>query len=225
MRNDLPTIFFSAAPALLVRIEGDPVYRTVPGTELQRVVNTTALIVRDVTGMCYLKILDGWMEAYSLDANWWSVSVVGPDLGEVALRQAVASKTVDLVDRVDPKNATGMSSLANGPAPVIFISTTPAALIVTDGPMKFAPIKGTSLQYVVNTSADVFREPTDQELYLLTSGRWFRSWNVEGPWQLVASSELPADFARIPDGSPKARVKASVTSAPRHGSLKMEAGR
>ena len=196
-----------------------------PGTELQRVVNTTALIVRDVTGMCYLKILDGWMEAYSLDANWWSVSVVGPDRGDVALRQAVASKTLDLLDRVDPKNATGISSLANGPAPVIFISTTPAALIVTDGAMIFAPIKGTSLEYVVNTSADVFREPTDQELYLLTAGRWFRSWNIEGPWQVVASSQLPADFARIPDGSPKARVKASVTSAPRHGLLKMEVGR
>jgi hypothetical protein len=72
--------------------------------------------------------------------------------------------------------------------------------------MVFATIEGTSLQYVANTRADVFMEPTDQELYLLSSGRWFRSWRTEGPWQRVASGELPADFARIPDGSPKARV-------------------
>lgn len=171
---------------------------------------TKPLIVRDVAGMCYLKILDGWMEAYSLDDGWWSVSGLAPDGGNVALGQAVASKTVDLLDGVDWKNPAGTPSLANGPAPVIFISTTPAELIVTNGPMVFDTIEGTSLQYVVNTTADVFREPTDQELYLLTSGRWFRSWKPEGPWQFVASSNLPADFARIPDGSPKARVKTSI---------------
>ena len=205
-----PTIVFSTSPAVLVLIDGDPVYRPVPGTELQRVINTKPLIVRDVAGMCYLKILDGWMEAYSLDDGWWSVSGVKPDGGNVALQQAVASKTVDLLDGVDPKNPAGTPSLANGQAPAIFVSTTPAVLIVTDGPMAFRTIDGTSLQYVVNTSADVFKEPTDQELYLLVSGRWFRSWKTEGPWQFVASSDLPADFARIPDGSPKARVKASI---------------
>jgi hypothetical protein len=206
-----PKIIFSTSPAVLILIDGEPVYRPVPGTGLQRVMNTKPLIVRDVTGMCYLKILDGWMEAYSLDDGWWSPSGLAPDGGNVALGQAVASKTVDLLDGVDRKNPAGKPSLANGPAPVIFISTKPAELILTDGPMVFRTIEGTSLQYVVNTSADVFREPTDQELYLLMSGRWFRSWRTDGPWQFVATNELPADFARIPDGSPKARIKASIT--------------
>jgi hypothetical protein len=204
-----PKIIFSTSPAVLVLIDGDPIYRPVPGTELQRVMNTKPLIVRDVAGMCYLKILDGWMEAYALD-DGWSASGLAPDGGNVALRQAVASKTVDLLDGVGRKNPAGTPSLANGPAPAVFISTKPAELILTDGPMVFRTIEGTSLQYVVNTSADVFREPTDQELYLLTSGRWLRSWQPGGPWQVVASNELPADFAQIPDGSPKARVKASI---------------
>jgi hypothetical protein len=214
--NDPPAIIFSASPAVLILIDGGhPVYRPVPGTELQRIVNTRALIVRDVTGMVYLKIRDGWMQAYSLDAGWWSVAGVPPDGAKIALQQAVASKTVDLIDGADPKNPAGRPSLANGSAPVIFISTTPAMLIVTDGPMVFAPIEGTSLEYVVNTSADVFTEPTDQELYVLASGRWFRSWTTEGPWQFVATSELPADFARIPDGSPKAGVKTAIPAHPR----------
>jgi hypothetical protein len=138
-----------------------------------------------------------------------------PDGGDVAFKQAVAEGTVDRLDHINPSNPTGRPSLAYGRAPAVFISTTPAELIVTDGPMIFATIEGTSLEYVVNTSADVFREPTDHELYVLTSGGWFRSWSTEGPWQTVASSELPADFARIPDGSAKASVKASVTNAPR----------
>jgi hypothetical protein len=67
----------------------------------------------------------------------------------------------------------------------------------------------------VNTNDDVFREPTDQELYVLVAGRWFRSWKTDGPWQAVATGDLPADFARIPDGSPKAGVKASLAGGGR----------
>ncbi len=208
--NKPPRIIFSTTPARLVLIDGVPVYRPVPGTGLQRIVNTRALIVRDAAGMCYLKTLDGWMEAYSLDSGSWSVSGVPPEGGTVALRQAAGSGTIDLIDSVAPESPTGPHSLPNESAPMVVISTTPTVMIVTDGPMAFAPVENTSLQYVVNTNADVFREPTDQELYLLTSGRWFRSWKPAGPWQSVAANELPADFRQIPDGSPKARVKASI---------------
>jgi hypothetical protein len=202
-------VFFSTSPARLILVDGDPVYRPVPGTELQRIVNTKPLIVRDVAGMYYLKILDGWMEAYSLYANW-SVSGVGPDGAGLVLQQARATSAVDLLDRADPGNPAGTRSLATGPAPAIFLSTTPAELIVTNGPMVFGGIEGTALEYVVNTSADLFKEPTDRELYLLISGRWLRSWTIEGPWQPVARRDLPADFARIPDGSPKAKVKLAM---------------
>src|SRR5258708_1352012 len=210
--NVPPRIIFTTTPARLILIDGVPVYRPVPGTELQRIINTRPLILRDSSGMCYLKILDGWMEAYSLDSGSWSVSGVPPEGGAAALRQAVASGTVDLLDEVATTNPSARHRLTDATAPTVVISTTTTVLIVTDGPMAFATIDGTSLQYVANTSSDVFREPTDQELYLLTSGGWFRSWKPEGPWRSVASSELPADFARIPDGSPKARVKASIGS-------------
>ena len=102
--------------------------------------------------------------------------------------------------------------MSDATAPTVIVARAPAQLIVTDGPMAFAPIEGTALEYVVNTNADVFREPTDQELYVLIAGQWFRSWKLAGPWQAVPTRELPADFARIPDGSPKAGVKASILS-------------
>lgn len=213
VKTNPPTIILSTVPAIIVRIDGDPVFRPVPGTELQRIVNTKPLIVRDVIGTYYLKVLDGWMEAYSLDGVSWSVSGVAPTGSSLALQQAVASKTVDLLDGVDPKNPAGARSLTDEPAPNIFISKASAELIVTEGPMVFAPIEGTSLEYVANTTADLFREPTDQELYLLIAGQWFRSWKADGPWQSVPGGELPADFARIPDASPKARVKASIAAS------------
>ena len=208
-----PAIIFSTTPSVLVLLDGAPVYRPVPGTELERVVNTKPLIVRDPAGMCYLKLHDGWMQAYSLDSGWWSVSGVPPAGGHVALREAVASGTIDLLEGLNSESAGGVPHLSDDTAPAVVVAQTPAQMIVTDGPLVFAPIDGTSLQYVVNTNADVFKEPTDQELYVLIAGQWFRSWKPEGPWQAIASSELPADFGRIPDESPKARVKTAI--APR----------
>jgi hypothetical protein len=190
MRSETPDIIFSASPATLILINGDPVYRDVAGTALQRIVNTKALILRDETGSHYLKILDGWMETYSLD-SWWSVAGIPPEGAGVALRQAVAAKTVDLLDG-------DKHSLGSGRAPVVYVSTTPAVLVVTDGAPRFASVAGTSLEFVENTQAKVFREPTDQELYVSVSGRWFRSWTTAGPWQYVPSDQLPADFAKIP---------------------------
>ena len=78
------------------------------------------------------------------------------------------------------------------------VSTTPAALIVTEGEPRFVPLDGTSLLYVSNTTAHVFKEPTDQELYVLVSSRWFRAWTTNGPWEHVPDDELPSDIARLP---------------------------
>jgi len=50
----------------------------------------------------------------------------------------------------------------------------------------------------------------DQNYYVLVTGRWFRARALTGPWSYVAGKELPVDFFRIPDTSPKENVKASV---------------
>ena len=71
-------------------------------------------------------------------------------------------------------------------------------LIVTDGPPQFAPLQGTPILYVKNTSAHVFKEPTDQELYVFVSGQWYRAWTTDGPWEHLSSVSLPADLASLP---------------------------
>ena len=49
-----------------------------------------------------------------------------------------------------------------------------------------------------------------QQIYVLLSGRWYSAPNENGPWAYVAPNQLPADFAQIPPGSPKANVLAFV---------------
>jgi hypothetical protein len=50
----------------------------------------------------------------------------------------------------------------------------------------------------------------DGRTYVTAAGRWFRSASLAGPWDFVPGKDLPGDFARIPDTSPKENVKASV---------------
>jgi hypothetical protein len=191
-----PKFLFSEQPSILILIDGEPVYRGLPGTDLERLVNTMPFIVRDTAGIHYLKVLDGWMEAYILTGSW-SVAGVPPDGGEQALRQATAAGTVDLLQGAYPGQPRPTPTLDADQAPVVFISTPPAELIITDGPPRFATVAGTPLEYIENTSAHVFREPTDQELYVLSAGRWFSAWTTDGPWEFVPVSELPADIAAI----------------------------
>jgi hypothetical protein len=199
--EDPPRLLFAERPAILVLIDGDPVYRPVDGTDLQRIVNTKPFIVRDAAGIHYMKVYDGWMEAYSL-TSLWSVAGVPPRGAKQALQRALLGQTGDLLDGAASRTAGRTVKLDDATAPEIIISTEPAELIVTDGPPRFVKIEGTALEYVENTAANVFKEPTDEELYVLISGRWFRAWTTDGPWEVVPPSDLPSDILAIPDTSP-----------------------
>ena len=208
-RNSPPVIVFSTVPAILVSIDGPPAYRPVSGTRLERVINTHPLLVRAPAGTHYLHVFDGWMEAPALQGPWTAARATIPDLA-TALEAVKKSGNVDLLEGGDPKDPKTRPSLAKGPVPGIQVATTPTELIVTEGEPDYAPIRGTQLLYVKNTTGNVFRDLQDQMIYVLVSGRWFRSTGMGGPWVYVPGRELPADFAWIPDDSPKENVKASV---------------
>jgi hypothetical protein len=205
-----PRVIFSSSPAVLVLIDGEPVYRDVQGTALRRIVNTRSLIVRNQAGIHYLKMFDGWMESYFLSGRW-TPSGVTPEGGADALRQALAGTDVDLLTggRL-PDPAADLDSTP-APVPTVYVSTEPAALIVTDGPARYLPIEGTSLTRAENTSTDIFRA-ADGQLYVLLSGRWLSAPRSSGPWRYVTAGALPRDFARLPDGSLKRRVDASLAA-------------
>ena len=71
------------------------------------------------------------------------------------------------------------------------------------------PVRGTRLLHVNNTASVLFLHTGDGKLYFLVAGRWFRGGSLNGPWS-AASTDLPLEFAQIPDNDPAAFVKASV---------------
>jgi hypothetical protein len=210
LKNDPPRIVFSYKSAILVTIDGAAEWRPVKDSKLERVLNTRVLLVRQGKERLFVRVFDGWMTAKSLEGPW-TVEKKPPKELQAALTDAKASGQVDLLIGGNPNDAKTLPSLKQeGRSPVIVVATTPTELIVIENGPNFVAIPGTGLSYVQNTTGNVFRLASDQKLYLLASGRWFRATTFDGEWEHVANDALPADFAKIPDDSPKENVKAAV---------------
>jgi hypothetical protein len=210
LKNDPPRILFSYQSAILVYIDGEPVWRPVKDTKLERVLNTRVLVVRLAKDRLFVHVFDGWMTAKSLDGPW-TVEKKPPKELAAALQDAKASGQVDLLIGGNPNDAKTLPSLKQaGRSPEIVVATVPTELIVVEGGPNFIAIPGTGLSYVKNTTGNVFRLASDQKIYVLISGRWFRASTFDGQWEYVAGDALPEDFAKIPDDSEKENVKAAV---------------
>ena len=209
LKNEPPAVLFATKPTLLVPVEGAPHWAPVGDTGLERIVNTRALILRHPTGTFYLHLYDGFVAAWDL-AGPWTVASPVPTVLNQAQAELVAAKQVDLLAGQPDPETQQVPTLAGTGAPDVRVVTSPTELVLTEGEPKWVPIPGTQLLYIENTPSNVFKHLTDQQTYILISGRWFKAPGENGPWTHVPGKSLPADFAAIPDESPKENVKASV---------------
>lgn len=200
LSNAPPRIFVRDHPAVLILIDGDPILQRVPGAKIMRVINTPAMIVLDPESDRYFLRGDGyWMVANNVMGPWSKTGNPPASLNtvlEAGDRSAVDTKSQETS------------------VPEIIVSTEPAELIQINGEPQFSAIDDTRLLYVTNTDSDLFMSLPQQRYYVLLSGRWFSAATMDGPWEFVAGSALPADFSRIPGGHPKSAVLASVPGTP-----------
>jgi hypothetical protein len=211
LKNTPPKVYYSSSPSILVLIDGKPALRETGSPDVLRVINTRALILLDQrNGHYYFNLDDRWLT--STDLNSWKMVKLPADLVQPfkqTKQSAVQAKEVDPLNNPEVK-----ASLAKGVAPKIIVSTQPAELVQTRGSPQFQPVADTSLLYVKNAAGDIFLNTSDQNYYVLISGRWYRSKSLEGQWNYVASSSLPPDFSKIPESHPKGDVLASVSGTP-----------
>jgi len=210
VNNTPPQVLVSYTPAILVHIDGNPVWRSVPGTRLERLINTQALILREQgSSTNYLHVYDGWLYGGTLAGPWYQPMILAPGIDQVASQLARAG----VVDLIDGGKANPKPSLANG-VPTIYISETPTELLVFKGEPTFTPIAGTSLRWASNTASDVIFDTANNSYYVLLSGRWYQAAALTGPWTFVPSTSLPADFRKIPPTGPPSVVLACVAGTP-----------
>ncbi len=193
-----PKIIFINEPAVLISIDGEPRLKEESGSDLMRVINTPfTILFEPATKTYYLNADDKiWYTADDIKGDWRLVMTVPDEVAERAPKAEVDEQTDD--------------DSEPGPAPKIIVETEPAELISARGDPEFTPITGTDLLYVSNTDSDVLKSIKDQNYYVLLSGRWFASTNLEGPWKYVAGEELPDDFSSIPEDSEMGTVLYAV---------------
>src|SRR5262252_4012090 len=138
VKNEPPHIIISYKPAVLVPISGAPVFRPIPDSSLQRVINTRALIVSG-GGEVFLHVYDGWMAAPGLAGPWHVATGVSPSLDQLA-DQLAKQDAVDLLRG----NAKTPPSLATS-VPSVYIAYKPTELVVFQGQPQFTPITNTQL--------------------------------------------------------------------------------
>lgn len=198
LKNDPPKIFYSASPAILLFVDGNPVWSPVEKTNLQFLVNTNWDVFLDKkTSQYYLLADETWLTAKALNGHWTPTTALPKDFSSLPSGQNFD----EVIKHVPAHNASG--------APAVFYTNEPAELIVTEGSPVYSKVPNTQLLFVSNSENDIFIDEADGQFYILLSGRWFRAPKFGGPWS-YAGGNLPADFAKIPENSPMGHVLASV---------------
>jgi hypothetical protein len=195
-----PKIFTSRQPAILVMFFGNPKFKPVikDKPNLLFALNSNWDIFFDAVSQKYFLLnRNSWLTAPKVAGPWTPAQNLPAALSSLPANDNWANVR---------QNIPGKPAQT---APVVFVSTQPAELILLKGDPAFSPVPGTKLMRVSNTDSTLFMCSGDGNYYFLVAGRWFRAPGVDGPWT-AATKDLPADFAQIPDSDPSAVVKASV---------------
>ncbi len=194
-----PPIYYSETPAVMVLYLGEPDFKPVEGTKLTFAVNTNWVIFKDLdTSMYYLLNGDSWLMGNDpIKGPWMAAKDLPPEFSKL------------------PKDASwdeARKHIPGKPAttvPRVIATTQPSELILTDGAPKYTAIPGTRLMYVNNPDDAGLLGCENNDFYFAAAGRWFRAKQITGPWS-AASTDLPAEFAKIPPGSPMSPVLNSI---------------
>jgi len=196
-----PKIFYSRTPAILLMFLGKPEFKPVAAgrTDLMFAVNANWDVLFDTAGQKYYLLNESsWLVTTDpLKQPWKAVK----SLPKVFSTLPADSNWHEVRKQIPGKPAQKV--------PKVFATTEPAEMLITDGEPSYDPIPGTRLLRVANSGSPLFLHSAEKQYYFLTAGRWFRAKALEGPWS-SASTDLPSDFAAIPDDDEAAFVKAAV---------------
>jgi hypothetical protein len=206
IKADPPTVYSSQAPAILINLDGEPIWSPIKDVDLRYAVNTNwDLFEHGPTKTYYLRNEQSWIQATAITGPWSPVTSKLPDS---------FSKLPADDNWKDVKAALPGKKLNSKSMPKVFYTTTPAELIVLEGQPSYLAVQGAPmLLWVNNTESDLFRMGKSGDFYFLVAGRWFRAASLDGPWTF-ATPTLPEDFKEIPVEHPRSRVLASVPGSP-----------
>ena len=207
--NDPPEIIYVKHNSMLLLFDGAPVFKETGTPGINRAANTPFLVLQDIANNSfYLYGGDNWYTTTDPVRTVWK-NIPNPPAN-------IAIYIDELNKQVDYSSGSGQKAISNQSAgsvtgfPEIIVRIKPCELLQSNGEPQWAPIQGTQLLYMSNTDDNIFMTIEQNQYYILLSGRWYWSNTITGPWSYIDSDKLPPDFARIPVGSEKDVVLASI---------------
>lgn len=200
VKADPPIVFFSKTPAVVVILDGDPIWSPIEGNDLKYAVNTNwDLFEHGPTKTYFLRDNTSWLKAAALEGPWTPAGTLPPSFSKLPADD----------NWKEVRSALPGRKISGKDVPRVFVSTHPAEVILLRGEPSYVLVDGTSLLWVNNTESDVFRNGKTGPVYYLVAGRWFTAPDFTGPWTF-ATPNLPPDFQKIPLEHDRSRVLASV---------------
>lgn len=192
LKTDPPEIIFSQELSVLLLYDGEPRFSPVENSPYERALNAPFAVARNTkTRQNYLTSGEFWYQS-------------GNPLGPWTVTD---SPPADLVQNMPEQESDGAAPTS---PPRIVVATQPTELIVTQGKPGWTSLTGGELLYVENTETPWLRELSTNNMYVLLSGRWYRSKSESGPWTFVRADELPESFKNIPPASDIGGLRTSV---------------
>lgn len=200
VKSDPPVIFFSESTAVLVNIDGEPIWSPIQGNDLKFAVNTNwDLFEHTPTKTYYLRNDASWLKATAVNGPWTPAGTLPASFSKLPADENWKEVKASLPGK----------ALAANRVPKVFVSEKPAEMILLTGKPAYQAVPNSKLVWVSNTESDVFRLGQTGTVYYLVAGRWFSAPDFTGPWKF-ATPDLPPDFHAIALEHPRSRVLASV---------------
>lgn len=205
-----PHLIVTQTPALLLTIDGNPLLQPIGSTGLNFVANANMdLFYYPAMKKYYLFIGEQWLSTLDLKGDWQN-NIKPPGIFKEIPDDYERAYIKDLIEAKSDKEVT------------VLLAKPPAELIIINGAPSMKNIPGTSLMYVENTEQNLFVHRSEGLYYYMSSGRWFRSRRLNGPWVAVGD-DLPEDFSKIPGEHIKSSVLVSVPGTPESKEAVIEA--
>lgn len=99
-------------------------------------------------------------------------------------------------------------------APEILVRRWPSVLVQIDGEAVLDVVEDFPFEYVLNTAADLFRDPKTTTWYLLADGWWLEAKKLEGPWKLAATPPLVLSQMKVTH--PRGHVRMFLPGTPEY---------
>ena len=200
IKADPPTIFFSKTPAVIVNLDGEPIWSPIKENDLKFAVNTNWDLFQHVpSNTYYLRHDASWLKAADVKGPWTTAGALPESFKKLPAEDNWKEVKASLPGK--PLTAAAV--------PKVFVTFTPGELILLTGEPSYRAVQGTGLLWVSNTESDLFRAGRSGAVYYLVAGRWFSAPDFNGPWTFATPS-LPEDFKKIPLEHDRSRVLASV---------------